>query len=329
MAGDDTQTVDDIRTRAPKWHARLRGLAPYVVAAAVVAWILHKYPLADIVAEARLGHAWGMLPWGLALPFVLWVPYAACDGIVLRGAVGPIAFRDVLRAKAATEVLLTLGYFFGGGGYAVWIARKMHVRAARAAGAVLYMMASDLVAVCAVAGASMWLGGLEVSHSLRTVATTIFGVQVLLILIGPYSASPRLPAVFEPWRTVPRAWGFAQIGGRTLSIAIITVFVWAAGRAFGIGVPLGVMAMYMPIILLITALPFSVAGFGAAQGAWLLLLPWASGPRILAFQVLWQVLSGVAMALRGLPFVPRVVAEIDAGAVLLRDPSGAGNVKTR
>jgi hypothetical protein len=78
-------------------------------------------------------------------------------------------------------------------------------------------------------------------------------------------------------------------------------------------VPLRVMGLYMPIILLVGSLPFSVAGLGAAQAAWLLLLPWASGPRILAFQMLWQLFTGAGILLRGLPFLRRVVAEIAKG----------------
>jgi hypothetical protein len=297
----------------------LRRLAPYVITVTVVAFLLHKYPLSDIVAEMRLGHAFRMMPFPAALPFVMWVPYAIYDRIVLSHAVAPVSLREILRARAATAVLLTLGYFFGGGGYAVWIARRMRSGPALAAGTVLYVMGSDLVSVCTVASASMWLGGLSVSSSLRNVATGILVLQSLLILMGPQLYAWRTNgqsagslAVFDPWRTVPRALGFAQIAGRCANIAVITAFAWAAARAFGIDVPLRAMGMYMPIILLVGSLPFNVAGFGAAQAAWLLLLPWSNGPQILAFQFLWHLFRAMGVLLLGLPFVRSVVAEIDS-----------------
>jgi hypothetical protein len=54
---------------------------------------------------------------------------------------------------------------------------------------------------------------------------------------------------------------------------------------------------------------------GAVQGVWLLAFePWAPGEKILAFQFLWQLMVGGSIVLRGLPFVRRVVAEIDEGA---------------
>jgi hypothetical protein len=298
---------------APAWRIWSLRLAPYVVTGVVVAAILRRYPLSDIAAEMRVGHALRMLPLGLSLPFVLWLPYATYDRIVLRGALGPVAWRDVVRAKAASSVLMTLGYFVGGGGYAVWIARATRVGAARAAGAVLYIMTSDLIAVCSVAGVSMWLGGRDVPRALRTIATTIALVQVGLILTGRYAARLRMPAIFEAWALVPRRWSLAQIAGRTGNIAIITAFTWAAMRAFGIAVPPGATAMYMPVVLLVTSLPINVAGLGAAQAAWLLFLPWASGAQLLAFQALWQVVTGAGILLRGVPFVRGVLREIEEG----------------
>jgi len=299
------------RTRS--WQTWSLRIAPYAVTGVVLAGILHRYPAADIAHEMAAGHALRTLALAFAMPFIVWLPYAAYDWIVLNGAVGPMALRDVVRAKAASAVLLILGYFLGGGGYAVWIGRTTRVGAARAAGAVLYVMASDLIAVCGVAGASMWLGGPGASPSLRAAATWVFAVQVALIVVGPYGGRLRLAPVFEAWRIVPRAWSFAQIAGRAGNIAIITAFAWAAMRAFGIDVPAGAAAMYIPVIMLVTSLPISVAGLGAAQAAWLLLLPWASGPRLLAFQALWQVFTGLGILARGIPFVRGVVREIEEG----------------
>ncbi len=310
------------RTRTLRlWAQRT---APYVVTGCVVGGILRKFPLSDILAQMRLGHALAMVPAALGLSVAVWLPYAACDRVVMLGTIGRIPYYDVLRAKAASALLLILGYFFGGGGYAVWIARKTGVGAARAAGVVLYVMSSDLVAVCAVASASAWLGGIDVPHVLRTIATTIVVVLVSLILLGPYRVRVRqLPVIFEPWRTVPRVWGLAQIAGRVVNILIITTLTWAGARAFGMDVPLRVMGLYMPIILLVTSLPFSVAGLGAAQAAWLLLLPWASGPRILAFQMLWHLFTSVGILVRGLPFLRRVAAEIAGGPSESADESRA------
>jgi hypothetical protein len=38
-----------------------------------------------------------------------------------------------------------------------------------------------------------------------------------------------------------------------------------------------------------------------------------AGERIVAFQFLWQLAFGMGVVVRGLPFVRRVIAEIDEG----------------
>jgi hypothetical protein len=297
---------------SPAWRTWSLRLAPYLVTAAVVAAILHRYPAGAIARQMGAGHALRMLPYGLVLPFVVWLPYAVFDRVVFEGTVGRVALRDVVRAKAASAILLTLGYFLGGGGYAVWIARTTRASPARAAGAVLYLMSSDLMAVCAVGGTAMWIGRADVPTTLRSVATWVFVVEAALVVLAPYGRW-RLPEIFVAWRLVPRGRSFAQIAGRALNIAVLTAFHWGAMRAFGIDIPAGAAAMYVPVILLVTSLPINVAGLGAAQAAWLLLLPWASGPRLLAFQALWNVFSGLGILARGLPFVRGVVREIEDG----------------
>jgi hypothetical protein len=57
-------------------------------------------------------------------------------------------------------------------------------------------------------------------------------------------------------------------------------------------------------------LPLNVGGMGAAQAAWLVFLPWASGEKLLAFQLVWQVFFGLGILVRGTPFVRGVAREI-------------------
>ena len=76
------------------------------------------------------------------------------------------------------------------------------------------MMTSGIHTACsAVASASMWIGGPDVPHVLRSIATGIFCVQVTLILTGAFPTPFRLPVIFEPWRTVPPARGLAESPG--------------------------------------------------------------------------------------------------------------------
>jgi hypothetical protein len=131
-------------------------------------------------------------------------------------------------------------------------------------------------------------------------------------LVAPSTRLERY-ALFETWTRVGRRRGLVQLGVRLLQHASTATGTWLAATAFGLEIPLTVMLSYIPVILVVASLPVNVAGFGAVQGAWLLLSPWAPGERILAFSVVWQTLSAVAIVIRGLPFLRGVLADIRRG----------------
>ncbi len=306
--------------RAAQW-------APYAITAVVIAAILHKYPPDEIAAHVALGNPWPLLPIALGGVLVTLLMIATADAMVVQGCCDGrrATWTDVVRAKAGSSLLDVFGYTVGHGAYAVWIGRFSGVRAALAAGAMLYIMASDLISVSLTATFSMAFAGSEIPPGLRVAAPLVAGVLVLFIVIGPYRLltgrrstggevpPPDPPLLFEPWATIPRRTGLFQAGVRALHIVFWSFATWAAATLFGLDVPLTVMLAYMPVILLIGALPINVAGFGAVQGVWLLLLgDYAPGAQILAFVFVWTLAVQVSIVLRGLPFVNRVVAEVHA-----------------
>ena len=295
-------------------RARLRAVLPYAVTVAVVAALLRRYRLNDIVERVSQGHAAPMIPIAVAVTFGGLPLWALNDTIVLRACLGRPRYLDVLRGKAGTAVLLALGYAFGNGGYGLWIARATGVSAALAGGIVLYVMAGDLGAISLVATFSPRLGGITLPSVLWTVPPTIAAIMIGLILVGPYQlAGKRLSAgVFYPWSRVPRVRGLVQLAGRCFYITFLSTGTWAAARAFGMPIPLPIVCAYTPVLLFVGSLPLSIAGFGAIQGVWVLAYEkWAPGEQILAFQFLWAMMTASGAVLRGLPFVRSVLAEID------------------
>jgi hypothetical protein len=298
------------RLGAVAWRGPLRRFGPVVIAGIVVAAILRRYSVGQIAASLRDGNALGALPLAgvLALSFLAFG--AAADMVVLR-RFGPVGFLDVARGKAAAAVLAAVGYFFSNGGYAVWIARRTRAGASLSAGLVLYFMAGDLAAVGVITCATMpWVPA--VPSALRLFAVVIAVLPVAAIALGPLVPPGRL-RVLDPWRHVPRSAGFTQLALRCVNVGIAVLFTSLAARAFGLSVPLGTLVAYMPILLLVSSLPVNVAGIGAAQAAWLLFfLPFEEGSRIVAFQLVWTVMLGTAIVLRGLPFLSRALGQIAA-----------------
>jgi hypothetical protein len=299
---------------ASPWRRRIRQVAPWVITIAVVVLILRKYSLGEIRLELAQGNWLGMVPVAALMAAVLVVLVAKWDALVLQGLLGRPRYWDVLRGRAATSMLLTIGYSFGHGGYGLWIARRAGASVGETAGIILFIAAGDLCGLATVTTVMIWLGGVAVPISLAITAPAIAGVMFLQVLAGPLPWFRNLPVLFQPWHRLPRWVGVTQILGRCINISFILVMTWLGSRTFGLNIPFWVMTAYLPIILLVGSLPVNIAGFGAVQGAWLLFEPWASGPAIIAFQFVWHLLVTVMLVLRGLPFIRRVIAEIDDGS---------------
>ncbi len=328
---DAAGPVDGVEpTTTDRWRW-VRRLGPWVISAAAVIAILLRYPLDRIVAEMGRGNVPAMIPAAIAGAAALWFTATLGDLVLLRRLVVTVRFWDLFRGKAGVAVLNALGMAANYGGHALWIQRRFGVRPATAVGMLMMVTVLDLSAVSLLATVAVWVGGdalpVEGRERLRLLAPAVAVVALTLVLL-PARGGHR--PLFEPWRAIPARNRLASVAARMGNIAILIVATWVAARGFGLPIPFGVMAMYLPILLVVGAMPINIGGFGAVQAAWVALLaPWASGERILAFQFLWHLILFVALFLRGAPFLRRVVADVAAGRRAAGPPAGPGPTSAR
>lgn len=279
-------------------------LAPWAIALAMTALVLREHSYREIIDHMREGDALAMIPHALLGPLIYLAVVTFADRFVLRVLQPTISYFDVFRGKGATAGLAAVSYVLGGGAYAVWIAKKTGRNAKEVSAALLFILASDLTAVCTLATVAMFATDTKLPDELRVAAPILACFWPLVIAIGPRK-------FLLPWPEVPRRDAYLQIAIRCVAVAVSSLAAWTAARSFGLALPFGATAVHMPIILLIQAMPVNVGGFGAVQGLWLLFFaPFVGGPQILAFQILWQLMLSISMVLRGLPFMPRVTEEI-------------------
>ena len=295
---------------SPVWRRWLVCVAPFVITGSVIAAILYKYPVNEIRRQLTGGDPLPAIPIALIGVIFTLLLVAWADQLVVRGACASTRYWHVLKAKAGSSLLDVFGYVAGHGAYAVWIGRFTRTRAGLAGGAMLYIAAADLLSVCTVASVSLFFTGDVVPHTVHIIAGSVATVLCLFLVLGPYQLFGGF-TVFKPWALIPRWLGFAQVGLRIVHVVVWVCTTWIGARVFGLDIPLWAMGTYFPIIMLVGALPVNVAGFGAVQGAWLLLTDFAPGAQILAFQLVWTVFVAGAVVLRGLPFVRGFVREID------------------
>ncbi|HUH01550.1 MAG TPA: lysylphosphatidylglycerol synthase domain-containing protein [Kofleriaceae bacterium] len=315
----------------PALRLWLRRLAPWVVTAAVLAAILYKYPIDRIYAELEQGDPLAVAPFAVLLPLCHLVVQAIWDRwIINAGTQSHLSYFQVVRGRAGTAVLLALGFAFSSGGYGLWIARRTGADVRTTLSVVVYGMMSTLIAICLIAGAAVWIGGVhleaDAQRTIGVIAPAVAGALVILALIAPLLLVRRRndARTLGAWARVGPGLFTVNLLGRCLDVALIVGYTWLAARAFGLSLPLAVAASYVPIILFVGSLPINVAGFGAVQGAWLMFTPWAPGERILAFQFVWHLMLSVVIVLRGAPFMRGVLREIAEGAKAVEGTERAG-----
>lgn len=300
-------------------RAWLWRLMPWAVTAVVLVVLLRQYSIEAIASEVWRRDAWPLLPLAVGAAFLSLGLVALSDTLILRACLGRPRLRDVVRGKGATSLLAVLSYGFGHGGYGVWLARKTGTDLRSTLGIILYIMLSDLAGVCLVATAAIWIADPALPGESRALLATLapaagLGLAALALagrpLVAWLVADPRL---LTAWRAVPAPIYLLNLVGRGLIISVYILSTWIGSQIFGLDLPLAAVASYTPVIMLIGSLPFSVAGFGAVQAAWLLFEPWAPGAKILAFQFLLHGFGMVGLLVRGLPFLRGVLREIRVG----------------
>jgi len=294
-----------------KTRQRLAKYGAWLVAVLLVVAIVRRFDVRVIAQHMKEGNWAAMLPFALGLTVGYLLIGAFWDVLVFQRVLGGPRYVDQLRGRCGASLLMLLGYAAGHGAMGLWLARKTGASAAVVSGAVLYTMLSDLGGLGLVATLAIQIGhpaGIapEVVHVAMAIAAVPIAIGLLAMPVLRGTTSRFLTA----WRDLPPWMGILQLAAHTLNLALVSFVTWNAARAFGLTIPLAVFATYMPIIILATSLPFNIGGIGAAQAAWLVFLPWASGEHLLAFQLVWQFLYGGAILLRGLPFVRGVLRDI-------------------
>ena len=305
------QPTEEREERRPALRT-VRRYGPWVVTAVVLVALLGRYDLDQILAAMRAGNAWPLFPIAFAFSVTQILLVARWDTFILRCVLPGLRYLDVARVKAGCATLQAVAYAANVGVFGAWIARATGVGVRNAIGLVTFGTLSDLAAGSTVMMISVHLGHAPV-HPFFKWAPLVSASFALLVLLAP-ERRPLDPhgetGIARVFRSVRRGPAVAGIAGRMSSALFVGVATWLAARAFGLQIPLRVMIVYVPIVMVVGSMPVNIGSFGVVQGAWLLFLPWAAGPQILAFQFLWGVALMASQVLRGLPFIRRVLSEV-------------------
>jgi uncharacterized membrane protein YbhN (UPF0104 family) len=292
------------------WGRRLRAVAPWVVAAAVLGLVLTRVPF-DALKGALAAVSWWQFVILSALYVVgLWLADALAMWVGFRVSL-PVApsYGEALLLRGASLLLALVSYGAGQGGIVYFLYRRHRISVAESAGAVLLTTGAFLLVVALVVGAGLAAGAVPDYPELRLVALAVgVSLPVYFTLIHLRPAFLRRYRLFAPLFAAG-VWGTLAVGAaRMVHLVVLLLGHWTALHLFGVDVPPAAAMVLLPVLFLISAIPIAPAGLGTTQAAAVTLFatfaaggPDAQRATVLAYSLAFQFVPMVFVAAIGLP----------------------------
>lgn len=251
--------------RPPGAGAMAKKIAPYVIAAAALGWVLHHTDMKELLAA--LHHA-PMAAFILVSALLLIVNCAA-DTFAMSAVFARfgcrVPYKDLYLVRASTYLLAVVNYHVGQAAIVGYLYRVRRVPLLRASGWILFIIGINVgtLFLLASAGASRTTGQLALLRYIPLVCALGIVAYGALLLWKPRALAERrlLAPLFE--MGVPgHVFGVAV---RLPHIATLLVWHFVSLRMFGVNVSPAAALLYLPAYFAISSLPINVNGLGVAQ----------------------------------------------------------------
>jgi glycosyltransferase 2 family protein len=256
------------------------SVALLAVVAASIDW--------DVLTDSLSGAAWGWFVLGVVLIGLALLVGAFRWYLLLHGAELPTTPADTLRAYAIgifSNNFLPTG--FGGDPLRAWLIGRSGKPLARALTSVFVDRGAALAALFCIGWIGYLAAPVSVPRQLETIFFLVSGAGLIALIVGVVLLRRRglgryVPSAIRPWasevaRTL-REYGHnhrlqIQTLGLSLGYQVLSIAsLWALSEAIGLDLSPAVLAIVVPIVLLATLAPISVAGLGVREGTYVLLL---------------------------------------------------------
>jgi hypothetical protein len=245
--------------------ALAKKLAPYVIAAVALGWVLHHTDIHELVAALHHAPMTAFIAFSMLMlvincaadTFAMWTVFArfGCH----------VRYRDLYLVRASTYLLAVLNYHVGQAAIVGYLYRVKRVPLLRASGWILFIIGINVgtLFLLASAGATRTSGQLALLHWVPLVCGAGIVVYAALLTWKPRLLAERriLAPLFE--MGIPgHALGVLV---RLPHIFVLLVWHFVSLHMFGVPVSPGAALLYLPAYFAVQSLPINVNGLGVAQ----------------------------------------------------------------
>jgi uncharacterized membrane protein YbhN (UPF0104 family) len=308
---------------ASSWTLAARRWLPWLVAAAILAALAVRLPRAQLLAALAIGPSWTVALCSAAVAAAVLVADAGATLSAFAATGVRCPWRSVLVARGATYLLGLLNFAAGQGGMGVYLHRA-GVEPLRAVGTLLFLLATQVGALAAVAAAGGVVdpaaGGGWLSRSLPVLAVLAAGFALYLALLAWRPAWLARREVLAPLLAAGGKGLLQATAARLPHVLAMIVGLWLGLRLWGIPLPLAHGLVVLSAAVLITVLPLAPSGLGTLELALVAMVsPFAPGASaaaqradVLAFALVYHLFGIVTQALLGLLCLARITRQARA-----------------
>jgi uncharacterized membrane protein YbhN (UPF0104 family) len=302
---------------------RLRTVAPWLVAAAVLGYVLTRVPF-DALGAALAAVSWWQFVVLSALYVVgLWTADALAMWVGFRVALpSSPTYREAVLLRGASMLLALVNYGAGQGGIVYFLNRRHGISVAESTGAVLLTTGAFVLTVALAVGGGLAAGAVPDHPELQVVAIIVaISVPAYFLLLR---LRPRFLARHRLFEPLFRAGigGTCKVGAaRLVHLTVLMVGHWSALHLFGVDVPPTAALVLLPVLFLVQALPIAPAGLGTTQAAAVTLFagyavgaPDAQRATVLAYSLAFQAVPMIFVVAVGLVCLRLATRDADAAA---------------
>ena len=269
----------------------------------------------NAVADSLKDGSWGWFAAGVGVLVVVLAIGALRWHVLLRGAQLEVTLWQSMRAfwigGFANNFLPTS---FGGDAARTLLVARGGPALARTATSVFVDRISSIACLLLVGLVAVLVASDEVPSDLKALigivaAGALVALAVVFALLRAHRFVQLLPERLRPWAQEVRETllGYERnaaliVGVIVLGVAFQVVAVlstWMLARALDLDLSYALVAVVLPLVLVITLFPISIAGFGVREGAFVVLLDSAGVSS--ADATLLSLFTVVALALASLP----------------------------
>jgi hypothetical protein len=285
-----------------------RHFGPWLVAAGILLFLLHRVPFAALRAGLANGPWAALTAYTLPLAAATLLADAFATQISLAVTGEPRDFPTLFLVRGATYLLGLVNYALGQGGIGFYLHRT-GVRAARGTGIVLFLMAVNLGALAATAALGLALPvGTRLDPEVRR--TVLAGLALGALYLTVVALRPSFLArreILEPLFAAGTRGHLAALAGRLPHVLFLALGQWGALWIWGVRIPADHALALMPLVLVVAALPIAPAGLGTLQAAQIFLFaPYVAAPTtagreavVLSFSLAFSLLGLLFQAVVG------------------------------